>query len=232
LARIHGCTAPIVFCLCAMMVTMTSRAWRQSALRSPSECLQREDAGGLTARRKILWLAPLLTCLSYLDIAVGSMLRHPPNAESANYLATEWLLFWIWPKVIIVGFLFAGLAYLIAIAARWRASATRGRSAAADADADAPPAAIGLTIPRVFRRIYLFAALFLLQAILGGTTWIMNYGWPKWFTDYVVNWNYTVVKEGICPVWITTAHAAVGSLVLVAAFNLTVWSRRLLAGGK
>jgi hypothetical protein len=57
---------------------------------------------------------------------------------------------------------------------------------------------------------------------------VANYGWPKWFTDNLFNWNYTVVKQGVLQVWITTAHAAVGSLVLLAAVNLTVWSRRLL----
>jgi hypothetical protein len=61
---------------------------------------------------------------------------------------------------------------------------------------------------------------------------VANYGWPKWFTDNFMNWNYTVVRGGLLQVWITTAHAAVGSLVLVAAINVTVWSRRLLHSRK
>jgi hypothetical protein len=80
------------------------------------------------------------------------------------------------------------------------------------------------------RRINFFTSLFFLQVALACTTWVANYGWPKWFTDIFFNWNYTVVKGGLLQVWFTTAHAAVGSLVLVAAVNLSVWSWRLLRG--
>jgi heme a synthase len=193
LARIHGCTAPIVFCLCALMVAITSKAWRDSAdLRIPS------------AARQMLWLATILTALIYLEIVFGTLLRHPLIDAWTN-----WSLFWVWAKVITVGILFLGMGYLTYHAVRdFR------------------------EIPFLRNKSLVLASLFVLQVILACTTWVANYGWPKWFTNNVVNWNYTVIKEGVLQVWITTAHAAVGSLVLVSAFNLKVWSWRLLRGPK
>jgi heme a synthase len=191
LARIHGCTAPIVFCICTLMATMTSKAWRNSATHENH-----------AAWRQMSWLTPLLAGLVYLEIIFGTLLRHPLIDAWSN-----WSLFWIWSKVITVGILFLGIIYLLYVARR------RFQD-----------------VPILRRRAALFATLFFVQVVLACTTWVANYGWPKWFTDNIVNWNYTVVRGGVLQVWITTAHAAVGSLVLVAAFNLAVWSWRLLRG--
>ena len=73
----------------------------------------------------------------------------------------------------------------------------------------------------------LLVALFLTQLLLGVGTWVTNFGWPLWFRDYVWPLVYTVVAEGRLQVVTTTAHAAVGSLNLVVAVSLALWSRRL-----
>jgi heme a synthase len=154
------------------------------------------------ARRQMYWLTPLLTGLIYLEIVFGTLLRHPLIDAW-----TSWSLLWIWSKVITVAVLAVGMLYLSYLAA-WKCR----------------------DVPRLRNRAVLLASLFVLQVILACTTWVANYGWPTWFSENVVHWNYTVVKEGVLQLWITTAHAAVGSLVLVATFNLAVWSRRLLRG--
>ncbi len=92
LARIHGCTAPIVFCFCALMVTITSKTWKGSAIHEK-----------LSAAWQMLWLTPLLAGLVYLEIVFGTLLRHPLIDAW-----TSWSLFWIWSKVITVGLLFWG----------------------------------------------------------------------------------------------------------------------------
>ncbi|MCC6126223.1 MAG: COX15/CtaA family protein [Pirellulales bacterium] len=225
LARIHGCTAPIIFCLCVLMVAITSKTWRDTA-----------DLRINPAARRMLWLAPILTGLIYLEIVFGTLLRHPLIDAWTN-----WSLFWIWSKVITVGVLFLGMCYLLFLVPTLpsltlvptlpRGNAIPRRSGVADTPTDGQSTDFS-ALAIIRRRIFLLASLFVLQVILACTTWVANYGWPKWFTDNFVNWNYTVVKEGVLQVWITTAHAAVGSLVLVSAFNLTVWTRRLLRGPK
>ena len=189
LARIHGCTAPLVFCACTLMAAVTSPVWRDCT------AIAKHRAAG-----RMRWLSAIITVLIYLEIVFGTLLRHPIGSDW-----TIWLLVWAWSKVITAGLLCLAICWLLVLA---------GRSFR-----DVPP---------LRNRAALLAALVLVQVILAGTAWVANYGWPKWFADNVVNWNYTVTKEGVLQVWITTAHAAVASLVLAAAFNLTAWSRRLL----
>jgi cytochrome c oxidase assembly protein subunit 15 len=198
LARIHGCTAPIVFCLCTLMVSLTSKTWQLCPFSMG------EGQGLRAASRPMLWLTPFLAGLIYLEIVFGTLLRHPLLDAWTN-----WSLFWVWSKVITVGILAAGLIYLLLIAGKE-----------------------SFLVSMLRRRIFVLLLLFLLQVILACTTWVANYGWPKWFTDTLINWNYTVVRGGVLQIWITTAHAAVGSLVLVAAINLADWSWRLLRGSK
>ncbi|HEY4760939.1 MAG TPA: hypothetical protein VIH42_10205, partial [Thermoguttaceae bacterium] len=80
------------------------------------------------------------------------------------------------------------------------------------------------------RRAKILGALFLLQLLLAGCTWVTNFGWPKWFTSNVMALHYTVIEAGRMQVWMTTAHAAVGALCFVAALSVTLWSFRLLRG--
>jgi cytochrome c oxidase assembly protein subunit 15 len=192
LARIHGCTAPVVFCLCAIMVTVTSKAWRNL-----------EPFETSVAARRLFWLMPTLVILIYSEVVFGTQVRHPLINDM-----TSWSLFWVWIKVITAGLVGLGMLYLLSLAPKLKKN----------------PNSL------LRRRIFLLASLFLLQIVLACFTWVANYGWPKWFTDYLANWDYTVVKHGDLQVWMTTAHSAVGSLVLLAAVNLTVWSRRLSRG--
>jgi cytochrome c oxidase assembly protein subunit 15 len=188
LARIHGCTAPIVFCLCWLMATFTSKAWQNIS------GMEKFPAAKALAR-----LSPLVAGLAYLEIVFGTLLRHPLIDAW-----TSWTLVWIWCKVITVGILFLGILALLFLAF----VNTRD-------------------VPTLRRRIFFVSSLFALQIILAAATWVVNYGWPQWFIDYFFAWTYSVDRGGLLQVWITTAHAAVGSLVLVSAVNLAVWSWRL-----
>jgi hypothetical protein len=196
----------------------------------------------IAAYRRVLWLAPCLTCFVYLEIVFGTLLRHPLTDAW-----TSWSLLWIWSKVITVGFLSLGLLLLLVpmlllsklvpthplsklVPTLPRGNAIPRRSGVADSPIDSELSTGVLSFVLIRRRVLIFSSLALLQVILACTTWVSNYGWPKWFTDNCINWDYTVVRGGILQVWITTAHAAVGSLVLVSAVNLTIWSWRLLRG--
>jgi heme a synthase len=212
LARIHGCAAPLVFALCTAMVTVTSAAWRRGDKEMGAMLAKRaEQEGkhvgsqdmptasvGMAPERDIKWLAMALCGGLYVEIVLGAQFRHPlPDvAPVLSYLL-------VWTKVNMAAFLIAGMVYLLVLVLRQLRHA-----------------------PQVVRRVKLLAILYCLQLVLAGGTWISNFGWPKWFTDNIAAINYTVVQNGRLQIWLTTAHAAVGSLCFVAALSVAMWAHR------
>ncbi|MBN2476064.1 MAG: COX15/CtaA family protein [Pirellulales bacterium] len=152
------------------------------------------------AARRLHWLSPGTTLGIYALIVLGAQLRHPMWDT-----APGWFLFWLWTKLIAVG--------LVATAVAWLAAVVLQRAAAA---------------PILARRARWLVLLFCVQLLLGAGTWVVNYNWPAWSRDYVAAIDYTVLQEGRLQVLVTTAHAAVGALSLVAALSLTLWSFRRL----
>jgi cytochrome c oxidase assembly protein subunit 15 len=69
----------------------------------------------------------------------------------------------------------------------------------------------------VARPALCLAPLIALQLLLGSGAWVTNYGWPTWFADRAWAARYTVTAEGPAQAIITTAHVAIGSLILVMA---------------
>ena len=191
LAKVHGCTGPLFFALCAAIVTLTSPRWEQS-----------EAAKGQPAPRMLQGLALALCLALYVQIVLGAQLRHVSPVA-----APGWFDLWVWLKLIVAGLIAIGVVWLVIHVFR----SARGEA-------------------MVVRRSGLLAALFFVQLLLGATTWVLNYGWPLWFKDYVWQLDYTVVAEGGLQVVTTTVHGAVGSLNLVVALSLALWSRRRLPG--
>jgi cytochrome c oxidase assembly protein subunit 15 len=139
----------------------------------------------------------------YLQIVLGAQLRHiPPDS------GLWWFTIWVWAHLIVAGLDLVGVVWLVMLVAR-RFGDQR----------------------RLVRRAWTLLALFLLQLVLGAATWVTNYGWPAWFTDYIWRLEYTVVAEGRLQVLVTTLHVAVGSLTLVSALSVALWSRRLVVRG-
>ena len=150
--------------------------------------------------RLMRWLTVLATGALYGQIVLGANLRHlAPDA------APWWFTMWVSLHVIVASVIVLLIIWLV----------------------------IGIRrcpgVPLLPWRISLLAGLFLLQLILGVTTWVTNYGWPLWFTQNVLALEYTVVAEGLWQALSTTAHVAVGSLCLAAATSTALWSHRLLA---
>lgn len=150
--------------------------------------------------RLMRWLTVLATGAIYGQIVLGANLRHlAPDA------APWWFTLWVSLHVIVASAIVLLIVWLV----------------------------IGIRrcpgVPLLPRRISLLAGLFLIQLVLGVTTWVTNYGWPLWFTQNVLALEYTVVAEGLWQALSTTAHVAVGSLCLAAATSTALWSHRLLA---
>lgn len=80
LAKIHGCTAPLVFALAAGMVIVTSPAWT-----TPTA------TGAHAATRPSAWLSPATGGAIYLQIVLGAQLRHLAPDSGPG-----WFALWVW----------------------------------------------------------------------------------------------------------------------------------------
>jgi cytochrome c oxidase assembly protein subunit 15 len=202
LAKVHGCTAPLFFALCAGMVVFTSPAWiagrplPPSAMRPELAGAGEESLRSAARIRKFSRLAGIVSCAIYLQIVAGANLRHlPPDA------GTAWFELWVWLHVLGAVAVGGCGVLLLGGAARW----LHGHRGLA-------------------RRAWLLAALVLLQLSLGLASWVVKYGFPAWFQKYVCTLRYTVVAKGWVQALTVTAHVGVGSLCLAAAISLTLWA--------
>jgi hypothetical protein len=138
------------------------------------------------------------TAATWVQIALGAQLRHVPHGLALGPFAL-----WVCLHVIAAVVLLIGVSGIVAIV-RWKARQDRF----------------------LVRLAWLLTGLFIIQLALGAATWVTNYGWPLWFTRYVWQISYTVVAAGPLQAVTTTAHVAVGSLVLGTALVVAIWSRR------
>ena len=224
LARIHGCTAPLYFALCAAVVIWTSRTWRQRRLgpagvsdvmpRSPSPLAPLPEGEG-----RLAWF---VTAAVYVEIVLGAQLRRPSAElgfgaiELSDWMkrltfgqAASWFELWVWLKVLNAGVIALGIAWLVVRLLRQRRTAARR---------DEPVQRV------VVRRAVWLAAIVSVQLMLAITTWVTNYGWPAWFTEWIWPLQSAVFAQGRLLVLLTTAHAAIGSLTLIAALGVALWS--------
>ncbi len=96
LARVHGCTAPLFFALCAALVSATSPAWLVDA--GP------RGAAGAARLHRLLWA---ICAAIYAEIALGTLLRVPSFAVGGN-----WFQLVVWAKVSLAAAIAALLAWL------------------------------------------------------------------------------------------------------------------------
>ncbi len=108
-----------------------------------------------------------------------------------------WFELWVWLHLILAGLILIGVIVMAALARR----------------------------SPLHRRAKLLLWLFLIQLALGVLTWLTNYGWPAWFTTNIWDVQFTVVALSRFQTLSTTAHVAAGSLCLVAALSLALWSQ-------
>lgn len=71
------------------------------------------------------------------------------------------------------------------------------------------------------------ASLIVVQLSLGIGTWIVNFGYPQWVNAVATTPDFVVRTHSWQQLLITTAHVAVGSLILVTSLVLTLKARPL-----
>jgi cytochrome c oxidase assembly protein subunit 15 len=157
--------------------------------------------------RAFRWLAAGTAAAVYAQIVLGAQLRHPgPEMDP------QWFRLWVWLHVLLAIGLIVPAVVLRSLARRL------GRD-------DSEPVAQ----PMVALRAGWFLALYPVQIALGLAAWITHYNWPQWFARSVSDIDYTIISGGRLQGVLTTAHVAVGSLMLVTALSMVWWSQRRLA---
>ncbi len=142
---------------------------------------------------KLRRLSILTAALVYLQLLLGAQLRHFNADASAGF-----------SRVILWGHLLVALAVTIHILL------------------------VGMIVWRRFRAEshWLWPSTALLAAIgvqllLGCAAYVTHYGWPAW-VNYRFAAGYTVEAGGIWQTNLTTAHVALGSLILALSVMLAV----------
>jgi cytochrome c oxidase assembly protein subunit 15 len=92
---------------------------------------------------------------------------------------------------------------------------------------------IGLTLwsaqgtNQLSRPAGLLAGLVVVQVSLGVATYVAKYSWPAWLGDYAFAANYVVQEKSLTQSLITTAHVALGSLILFVSALLAMRATRV-----
>jgi len=152
-------------------------------------------AVGFRKPRRWRLTAGITVVLVYVQLVLGAQLRHLTPGTPAQWFQA----------MLVFHLIVAGVLTFYA----WRMSLLgwTDRSAA----------------PLVARPAMWLGPLLTLQLCLGAGAWITNYGWPVWFAEQSWAASYTVTAEGPMQAVVTTAHVALGSLILATA--VLTWLR-------
>ncbi len=142
-------------------------------------------------------LALLVGGMSYLQILLGAQVRHIPATAPYDTFRIAVIFH------VVIGFLLLGHILLLA----WKVR--------------------GCPLAKVRQPAQILLLLALLQIGLGLTTWVMKYGFPFGLGEtYSFAANWRLIAQGYWPAMITTAHVAIGSLILATSLVLCVRSLR------
>jgi len=81
--------------------------------------------------------------------------------------------------------------------------------------------------PAIRRPAFGLVAVVILQVGLGVGTWVVKYGWPLGLSETQLAADYVVETYSMTQAHITTAHVAIGSLLLIFCVVITTRLRRL-----
>jgi cytochrome c oxidase assembly protein subunit 15 len=184
LAMTHACTGPLYFSLCVAIWYLTGRQSAASVSVEPS------------VAAKAFRLAVLTTCLAYLQLILGAVVRHMPVYAPPRTFHTAVMFHLLMAAILTVH------VVLLAVACRKTAS-LRGTAA-------------------------WLTSLLGVQLLLGVGTWVVNFGIPRWVGNVVATPEFTVRTQSLPQVLTTTAHVAVGSLIVVTSLIASLKAGRLL----
>ena len=148
---------------------------------------------------KPLRLVTITTVLAYIQLILGASIRHIPVTASTQTFS-----------MLVVFHLVMALAVTMhVVAVAW--SVYKRKELA----------------PTIRRPAFGLVAVVILQVGLGVGTWIVKYGWPLGLSETQLAADYVVETYSMTQAHITTAHVAIGSLLLIFCVVITTRLRRL-----
>lgn len=161
-----------------------------------------KNTNAATADRGLLPSTLVTVVLAYVQLVFGALLRHVPVEASPGFF-----------RVAVLFHVFTALLIAIQISAlTWRIFGNKQTS-------------IWLSRPALA-----LAALVGVQLLLGMGTWVMKYSFPQQLAAFDFAAGYTVIANGLWASLVTTAHVAVGSLILATSTVLAVRTAGLTKG--
>lgn len=159
-----------------------------------------ELAGGA----RVVRLALITTLLAYCQLVLGAHLRHADPTSTISLFRVAVYFH--------IGIAFVLAAHAVVLAVRTtRLTGVKGS-----------PRNRG----RLRRPAWGLALLILLQIALGAAVWVLNYGWPFLLSETLRIAGGTVVANSLLQASVTTAHVAMGSLILATSALLAARSLR------
>jgi cytochrome c oxidase assembly protein subunit 15 len=146
-------------------------------------------------------LALMTVGLAYLQLVLGAHIRHAPADGSTQSFR-------------IAVYFHLGVAAVLAGHALWLALRMRDRTIE----------------PSLQRPALLVALLVLCQIMLGGAVWVVKFGWPLGLSETVSIAGTTVVANSLLQAVTTTAHVAMGSLILATSAWTAIRSLHFFRG--
>jgi cytochrome c oxidase assembly protein subunit 15 len=202
LAMVHGCVGPLFFAYCvALKHYISSRA--VAAENNPSSGRNSdENRTALAGLGKLSRLAIVTTLLAYVQLVLGALVRHSPHMAafvSPSFFRAAVLFHLFMAAVLTV--------HIVQLAVRSYSASRRFHEA-------------GLRGPAS----WLLAGI-VVQLLLGGATWVVNYGFPEFAAAWSIVPEFVVRTQSFAQLVITTAHVAVGSLILALSTSLSLRAR-------
>ncbi len=196
LAQVHACTGPAFLVLLVVLANLTDpRRQARSDRPRPSTAALDDPASATSpvpSGKNLWWLAAATSTLAYLQLVVGSFLRHVSPTTSAGNFSQAVLVH-----------LAVAAALVVFVVSELAISRRTGQAR--------------LTGPASWLAFLLGG-----QLALGMATWVTNYGWPAWFAQRAWAQSYVVTRMGLAQSWTTTAHVAVGTLIVAMSVVLAL----------
>ena len=159
------------------------------------------EPGSYDVDHRVFRLALITTILAYAQLMLGSQVRHVSLAADTS----------VFRAAVFLHLFGAALVVLHALLLAARAGLRRGGD-------------FWIAAPVRF-----LAVLVLGQVALGCGAWVVNYGWPAWLSEYSWAASYVVARQSAVQAGVTTAHVAIGSLILATSLTVALRSWRLSA---
>jgi cytochrome c oxidase assembly protein subunit 15 len=243
LALAHGCTGPLCFLATILFWNEVSQQDREAARKrfdteGITQAGSRASAQVFAGFGRFFGISLLLLCATYAQVVLGAFLRHG-----------QWLHPLSFRSMVVFHVLFAVMLFMTAARLAWACFSQRELMArgereklATAQEAFLEPARPDAAWPELAteKRALAWLAFAILvavvcQVLLGVGTWLLNYGWPWGIEELARYLPSGIIADVITArewrqVLVTTAHVALGSLILGWTGLLTLRTWRLRTG--